>query len=624
MTASSSEPVDRSGDVAGELWASAVAAAAWSGAALAPPAALGPAVAALGGGLALVAFVRRSPVLLVIGALLVGAWSGARADAGFVPLEPGLRSGEATVIGDAEPRWPAWMVELRLPDGRRAQAVGYGSAADRISRARIGDRIRFTGRGRPVDTGWLRSRHVVGVLSVDEVERVGADGAVEWRMRRIGEAVRGRIVDGAEGLDVERRALYTGLVLGDDRFQSVGQRARFRQAGLTHLLAVSGQNVAFVLIVVGPVLRYLPVRARFVVTLAVLVLFAGITRYEPSVLRATATAGLAAWAALGGRHRTGIRILAIAVSVLVLVDPFLVEVTAFRLSVSASAGILVVGPVLARRLPGPRWLVDPLAVTLAAQIGVGPLLAAEFGPVSVATVPANLLAGWAAAVVMMLGLTLGIAAGFVPDAVATVVMEPIDWLLWWIDRVASWHARVPAPRIGLLSGLVVAVSVLMARSVERGGGAREGGSAPRIVAGRAGGVAMLVFVLFRAIPVAPTEPLDCGPGARYLPAVDRHPSVLILSGEAGERTVDGCVDVGVRSVDLALVTHGDHRANRVVGALGEVLEIGAIRAPPQHRVIGARRVLGPHTVETGWGALAVEPTADGRRLRVEPLSPRRR
>ena len=53
------------------------------------------------------------------------------------------------------------------------------------------------------------------------------------------------------------RSLYTGLVIGDDREQPADLADAFRGAGLTHLLAVSGQNVAFALALAGPLLRRL-------------------------------------------------------------------------------------------------------------------------------------------------------------------------------------------------------------------------------------------------------------------------------------------------------------------------------------------------------------------------------
>ena len=122
-------------------------------------------------------------------------------------------------------------------------------------------------------------------------------------------------------------------------------------------------------------------------------------------------AGLAVTASTLGRQISPIRLLALAVAALVLVDPFLVDSVGFRLSVGASLGIVLFAPSLGRSLPGPAPFAEALAVTLAAQVGVAPVMLASFGELPVAAVPANLLAVPVAGLVMVWGLGAGLAAG---------------------------------------------------------------------------------------------------------------------------------------------------------------------------------------------------------------------
>ena len=193
----------------------------------------------------------------------------------------------------------------------------------------------------------------------------------------------------------------------------------FRGSGLSHLLVVSGENVAFVVAAAGPLLRRLGPRARWVATVVVLVVFAALTRFEPSVLRATAMAliGVTAWSL--GRPASGLRILGLAVTALVLVDPMLVGVAGFQLSVAASAGIIVAAQPAGRAAsPSVGW--RPAAVTVAAQVAVSPILIAFYGGLPVATLPANLLAEHAAGLLM----GWGIAA--------------VRWPGWWAD---DWPRR---------------------------------------------------------------------------------------------------------------------------------------------------------------------------------------
>ncbi len=116
---------------------------------------------------------------------------------------------------------------------------------------------------------------------------------------------------------------------------------------------MSGQNVALTIVAVGPVLRRLPLRWRWLAGSAVVAAFVLVTRAEPSVLRAATMAVIALVAASSGRPLDGLRALAVTVLVLVLVDPMLVHSVGFRLSVAATVGLTLAAAPIANGLPGP-------------------------------------------------------------------------------------------------------------------------------------------------------------------------------------------------------------------------------------------------------------------------------
>lgn len=211
--------------------------------------------------------------------------------------------------------------------------------------------------------------------------------------------------------------------------------------------------MAFVLALAAPLLRRGTHRLRLPLTLVVLAGFGLVTRFEPSVLRATTMAGVAAVAAAGGRTAGGIRVLALAVVTVLLIDPLLVGSAGFQLSVLASGGILVLAGPLAAALPGPGWFREAAAVTIAAQLAVAPRLVA-FDPVPVVSLPANLLAVPAAGPMMTWGLTGGFAAGVLGGVPARLLHLPTDLLARWLQTVAHTSAAAP---LGGLTAVHVAV-----------------------------------------------------------------------------------------------------------------------------------------------------------------------
>ena len=183
-----------------------------------------------------------------------------------------------------------------------------------------------------------------------------------------------------------------------------------------------------------------------------------LTRFEPSILRAGAMAALSATAFALGRERAPARLLALAVTGLLLVDPLLVGSVGFWLSVGATAGVTVVGPWLAARLRLVGPLAGPLGVTLGAQVGVALPAVLVFGRMPLVSVPANLLAVPVAGAVMLYGLPAGLVAGAVPS-VAPVVMFPCRLGVRWVDIVARLGERLEPGGDATWAGWVVLLGV---------------------------------------------------------------------------------------------------------------------------------------------------------------------
>lgn len=370
-------------------------------------------------------------VMLVVGQLSV--WSFARLDAvGEQPF-----AGEVRLITDPEPIGSGIRTDVSTPLGR-LQVRASGRAADDLIDLLAGDRLWVTGTvvPRPSRSRWLLYRRVVGLL---EIEKVGPNRPAVG-IRAVANSLRQTLERGASSLGVEHQSLFTGLVVGDDRWQSPQTADAFRGAGLGHLLAVSGQNVAFVLLLVGPVLRRSPLWLRLPAIVAFLLLFGLITRFEPSVLRASVMAVLAAAATSVGRASSGLRMLGVAALGLLLWDPLLAYSVGFQLSVLASLGIMVIGPRLVGQLRGPIPFRQALAATLGAQIAVAPLLLATFDEVPVAALPANLVAAPAAGPVMIWGMSGGLVAGLLGERPAELLHIPTRLLIGWISGTAEWAA----------------------------------------------------------------------------------------------------------------------------------------------------------------------------------------
>ncbi|MFW2383750.1 MAG: ComEC/Rec2 family competence protein, partial [Acidimicrobiales bacterium] len=306
------------------------------------------------------------------------------------------------------------------------------------------------------------------------------------------------------------------------------------------------------------------------------------------------------WAVTTGRRSSGIRLLAIAVSVLLLIDPFLASAVGFQLSVVASGGILVLGPAIASRVPGPTVFSVPVAVTLAAQLAVSPLLLATFGEVSLVSLPANLLAGWAAGAVMMWGMSLGLVAGAIGGSFARAVQQPVRALLWWIDSVAGFFAEVPLPPFTVRSALACCGILLVSVTLPSRG--------RWLVVG-----ALTAGLIATSADSATTHVVA---GGIFYRGDSAHQSVLVLEASADDSVVEDIVAINPDTVDVVVVKGGHRGLSKVVRELGQVAEIGVVLAPNLHTVVGGTRVREPIVFLTRLGPMTVTPV-DDTSLRVD-------
>lgn len=420
------------------------------------------------------------------------------------------------------------------------------------------------------------------------------------------------------------RGLLPGLVVGDTSRMAPDLVDEFRTAGLTHLVAVSGSNVA---IVVGAVLlaaRWLGARGRWLPLIGSLATlgFVVLARPQPSVLRAAAMGGVALLALATGRRRASLAALAAAVLVLVLADPWLARSYGFVLSALATGALVVLAPGWAAGMRDrglPAGLAVALAIPLSAQAVCGPVIAMLSGRLSLVAVPANLLAAPAVAPATVLGV-LATVLSVVNHRAASLLATAAGVPAWWIVEVARQCAHAPLATVGWSSSALAAaaLALLTAGTVAA---VRRLGSRPRLACG-----CVVLLVVALAVPAStPGWPphgwvlvaCDVGQGDGLVLSAGAAGAVVVDAGP-DPRRIDRCLrDLGVHRVPLVVLTH--FHADHVEGLPGVLRgrRVGGLVVSPYGEPAAERsRVL-------GWAAAAQVPVrvaAAGERVRVGPLA----
>jgi competence protein ComEC len=399
------------------------------------------------------AFVARDLRRLVLAGLalaLIGLWWGGlrevALDRSMLESHIGERM-EARVVVTGPARLTPFA--LRAP----AQVVRFGetSLRERVLLELPPERAPPQGsvlelRARPVEPrgpetgfderGWLARQGVHVVLRGEDARVVGRRGGIGGVADRLHAHVEKTLARGTTG---ERRAVLTGIVLGEDDGIDKSLRDAFQASGLTHLLAVSGQNVAITAVGVVWAARLAGIGrlAGEGVAILVVLAYALAVGWQPSVVRAAVAGILASLGWITARPRDRWHAMAVGALVLLAWTPSAALEPGFQLSFAAVAAIFVVIPRVAGvpdAYPVPRGLWDVLVVAVACGLVTAPIVWLHFGAVALWTVPANLAAEPAMPPLIALSLASAALEPLLPDASAA--------LAWLAGGCAAWIAFV--------------------------------------------------------------------------------------------------------------------------------------------------------------------------------------
>ena len=202
-----------------------------------------------------------------------------------------------------------------------------------------------------------------------------------------------------------------------------------RETGTLHVVVASGQNVSMVAnFLIGVLVLLISRRKALWLAMGGAILYVLMVGAEPPVVRAGIMAILAYLAQFLGREEEGTLALFFAAGVMLLINPLLLFDLGFQLSFTATGGILWLYPWLKeKKLFSLPFLGEALATTLAAQIGVMPILLTNFGQISFLSPLINALVLWEVPLIMVLGLIVILLGLFIKPL--AVVLSWFVWLL---------------------------------------------------------------------------------------------------------------------------------------------------------------------------------------------------
>ena len=520
---------------------------------------------------------RRRPLLVCLGLSIALGWGWLyvrQVQQPMLALAGEERPVELTVCDYPSPTSYGGKVTVKANSFAHRKAVFYGedslldlvpgqtirtlAQVESASRIKDEDVTTFTSKGIYL-LCYNRGRAVYGPGTMD---------SPRWWAARVGHAMQQQILELFRG---DTAAFLTAILTGDRTLLSEEASAHLGEAGLLHILAVSGMHCGFLLALVTLLAGRHRRRTVALLTIPLLVFYAMLTGGSPSVLRACTMLSLFVLAPLVDRDSDGLTSLFAALLLILVQNPFAAASVSLQLSFGAMLGILLVTRPLYRLLKGEKkhgkcfhLIASGISATMGALVFTVPLSGFYFNSLVLISPISNLLCLWAASLVFTLGLLTVLISFLCPPLAAVLGWIPA-LLIQYILKAAEVLASIPGHALSFtnpyLKVWLVFLYLLVGFACLRSPGKRR----PLALAAGIGAATLVLTVslgVFRYRGDLDVIALDIGQGQCVVLASDRTFALLDCGSlrernNSGEKAAQQLRSMGCTSLDYLLLTHYD-------------------------------------------------------------------
>ncbi len=384
-------------------------------------------------------------------------------------------------------------------------------------------------------------------------------------------------------------ALMTGIILGNREALPSGIEKMFADAGVMHILAVSGLHVGILVLIFYWFFRRLRFSTQMTafLTIIVVLVYVGVTGGRASVLRAAIMAIIGLWGKIIYRDKDLYASIALAALIILCIDPGNLFDIGFQLSFCATLGIIYlfkkIQAVMRRIEIIPRWLVDIIAVSAAAQFEVYPFLAYYFNKISLIALLTNIFIMPLVTIVLVAGI-LGVFCGYVSISIASFIGSVNNLFLILLIKIVAFFSHfkyafvcVPDPLPAGIAGYYFILAFIP--YIRYSARARK-----VLIYG-----AVIGAVIYACIKLYPNEVLsvtflDVGQGNCIFIQSPKGENLLIDAGgslskrfDIGERMVSPFLwHNRVMSIDKVVLTHPHYNHIRGLVAVCENFKVGEV------------------------------------------------
>lgn len=250
-------------------------------------------------------------------------------------------------------------------------------------------------------------------------------------------------------LENKKACLLIGLLIGDTDEIDEETKEDFRNSNLTHMLAVSGLHVSYVLLAVNYIITKVKIHKKLskIIVMLLILFFILVTGATPSVLRAGT---MTIYLILGGIFYRRISVfssLNLSLLVIIIMNPYCLFDVGLQLSYAGTIGIVYLYPIIKEKIYNKA---NSILITISANIVIIPIMMYNFNIISLTFFISNLLAGPIIGIIIILGFSI-IIISLIFFPIANIFSKILNLLIILFLNTAKACANLPFSKIFIIT-----------------------------------------------------------------------------------------------------------------------------------------------------------------------------
>ena len=243
--------------------------------------------------------------------------------------------------------------------------------------------------------------------------------------------------------------LLIGLLIGDTDEIDEETKEDFRNSNLTHMLAVSGLHVSYVLLGVNYIITKVKIHKKLskIIVMLLILFFILVTGATPSVLRAGTMTIYLIIGCIFYRRISVFSSLNLSLLVIIIMNPYCLFDVGLQLSYAGTIGIVYLYPIIKEKIYNKA---NSILITISANIVIIPIMLYNFNTISLTFFISNLLAGPIIGIIIILGFSI-IIISLIFFPIANIFSKILNLLIILFLNTAKACANLPLSKIFIIT-----------------------------------------------------------------------------------------------------------------------------------------------------------------------------